>query len=77
MKRKLREWVLRRVRRLTFFAWKQVLSQRYTAEEVAAWLFEYRGKEREVCMTNWIARRRKTPFNQEPYTPSILDEMRW
>lgn len=52
VKLKLLLWKI--TRRLSAWAWKNEIEYRYTALEVAEWLFYYRGKEREIDMTTWI-----------------------
>lgn len=48
------EWV----RSLTYWAWRDILDRRYTPQEVADWLTFYRGRYRELTLTEWCEQER-------------------
>lgn len=48
----------RMVRRASEWAWREKLDRLYTHEEVAAWLYEYHGRYRELTLTEWVERKR-------------------
>ena len=61
--------VKRLVRRLTRWAWQDKLDYLYTHQEVADWLFAYRGRYRDLTLTEWVARERAKANAQNQALP--------
>ena len=56
---KMHNGIRRLARRLSYWAWKDILNSRYSNLEIAEWMLAYHSIPREKTLSEWVEERRR------------------